>query len=124
MMKFLVLSVSLLILSACQARDAHYYRLNPQALQQAIKTCPARAPGKVSCTELREAAEQVNHLAYELQMNPQRFGSKIIALQEELARQQARLAQAPKEEKLLTNIKQNQKELEQRLAIVRWLESP
>lgn len=112
------------MLNACQAHDAKYYQLNPKALQQAIKECPDKAPLDISCAELKTVAERVNALSYELQMNPQGFGRKILALQEELANQELKLTQNPKQDILVKKIKETKKQLAQRLAIVRWLESP
>ena len=124
MLRTFITGIALLMLNACQAQDARYYELHPQELQRAIKNCPAQSPGKISCDELKKVARKINSLAYELQMNPQGFGSKIIALQEELVQQQEQFAQHPKEQKLAMQMKQNQEQLAQRLAIVRWLESP
>lgn len=124
MFKGLIIGCCVLALSACQAQDVNDYRLNPARLQAAIKQCPARSPANVSCAELMDAAKDVNRLAYELQMNPQGFGSKIIALQEALVQQQQRLMAQPRQTELALQIQAGQKQLAERLAIVRWLESP
>ncbi|ASQ45650.1 hypothetical protein [Legionella clemsonensis] len=121
---FLLLVCASLFLTACAVHEESYYRRNPQALQQAIKDCPNKKPQQMSCEQLTILAEGINQLAYQLQANPQAFGKKILALQETLAKQQAELKANPSQSSLKISIEKNEKELAERLAIVRWLESP
>ncbi|KTD65458.1 hypothetical protein [Legionella spiritensis] len=124
MAKYLIMVCTMLMLNACVAQDEQYYRLNPQSLQKAIKNCPEKQPGTVSCERLQEIAFQVNQLAYQLQKNPQGFGQKILTLQQELAKQQEALKQNPEQPDLRAKIDKNRASLTQYLAIVKWLESP
>jgi len=99
--------------------------LNPVALQRALEMCPAQSPKTVSCSELRAIALNVNELAFDLRTDPQGFGLKILSLQQTIAKQQRDLkSDSAQSEALSTSLKQNQQELERRLAIVKWLESP
>ena len=124
MLKIIVMCCAMLMLNACVAQDEQYYRLNPVALQKAIKSCPQKKPAGLSCEKLEDLAVQVNQLAYELQRNPQRFGQKILALQQELAKQHDALHQDSQQPELAERVKNNQQQLAEYLAIVRWLESP
>lgn len=124
MRRLLTIVSALLALNACAAKDARYYHLNPIALQQALKDCPQKQPQQVSCVELDKIALDVNQLAYQLKMNPQGFGTKILTLQNELVKQQQELQKNPKETALVASIENNQWQLAQYLAVVKWLESP
>ena len=124
MFKYLLLSVATLMLVACSAQDEQYYRTNPEALQTALKSCPATAPSKISCTDLQRIANEFNPLVYSLQSSPQGFGSKIMELQVELTKQQELLLKTPDNAALEANIKEIKQQLAMRLAIVKWLESP
>ncbi|KTC78401.1 hypothetical protein [Legionella brunensis] len=124
MRKCLFLICLSILSTACSAQDEAYYRQNPQALQQAVKNCPNKKPTQISCEQLAILAESVNELAYQLQINPQAFGKKILALQETLAKQQIELKNNPNQPDLKNLIEENKKNLAERLAIVKWLESP
>ena len=123
-MKYVFLICTSLLLVACATQDEHYYRTNPKILDQAVKNCPAQQPPKLSCAQLAKIAISVNELAYQLQINPQSFGKQILSLQETLAQQQVDLAKDPDQLELKSAIEKNKKQLAERLAIVRWLESP
>ena len=103
----------------CSAHDAQYYGLHPKDLQQAIAGCPGKQPRDLSCDQLKDIAYTVNQLAYQLQLNPQRYGQVILSLQEEIAKQE--LSSNPSTPSIL---KDKQLELAARLAVVKWLESP
>ncbi|CEK10970.1 hypothetical protein [Legionella hackeliae] len=122
--KALLLICASMLLSACTVEDENYYRRNPQVLQQALKNCPDKKPSHISCEQLATLAASVNELAYQLQMNPQGFGKKILALQETLAKQRLELENNPNQPELKSLVEKNKQDLTQRLAIVRWLESP
>lgn len=124
MKKNLLLACMTLLLVACSAKDEHYYRTNPQALQDALSACPNKQPSGVSCEKLSSIALTVNDLAYQLQTNPQAFGRKILSLQEKLATAQENLKSHPEQTELKTLIKENKQQLAECLAVVRWLESP
>jgi len=119
MIKHIFSTIAALMLVACVSHDEQYYRVNPQELQVALKQCRTNVPSQVPCETLHNIAIEVNHLAYELQANPQGFGSNIIALQMEIFKQQN--AMTPSDDNKLKAMKQ---ELAMRLAIVKWLESP
>lgn len=124
MIKHVLLGVIVIFLVACTTKDEQYYRVNPKELQSALKQCPSQQPPQVSCEQLKVIASQVNELAYSLQVSPQGFGNKIIALQVQLAQQRANLEKNPDKSDLRQSIASIQEELTNRLAIVKWLESP
>lgn len=99
-------------MTASIAKDTHYYSMHPQALQQAMQQCASQPTD--SCEQLHQLAERMNNLAYELHMNPQEYGLQIIALQTSLAQQPTNTAE-------FAALQQN---LRERLAIIKWLESP
>lgn len=122
-MKAMVVIVISFWMMACSAQDEHYYRVNPQALQEAIKNCPEKSPKGVSCDELKDTALRMNKLALQLRMDPQDFGKQILALQEEIAKQESELAS--KNASIKANgLKEKKEDLKERIAIVKWLESP
>lgn len=111
-------------LGACSTRDENYYRLNPQALQQAIKDCPNKQPAQISCEQLAAINSSVHELAYQIQVNPQEFGKKILSMQQDLAKQRNVLQENPNQPELKKMVAENEQHLAERLAIVKWLESP
>lgn len=124
MVKYFLLSLMVMTTAACSAHDEDYYRTHPHELEKALKNCSLQPSETMSCGQLKLIANDVNELAYSLQVNPQGFGSKIISLQNQLAVKQAELARNPKQTELNESILSLQKELNNRLAIVKWLESP
>lgn len=124
MIKLIMLSCATFLLLACSTQDKQYYRLNPQVLQQALQACPTHPPKQISCEELAVLALKVNYLGYQLQVNPQGFGKKILSLQEEFATQQQALLQSFQQPKLISLMAQTKQQLAEHLAIVKWLESP
>lgn len=122
MNKCLVMAlVAAIGLVSCSVKDEQYYFSHPKELQQALKSCPAQKPQGISCEKLKHIGERMNNLAYQLQSNPQGFGSKILALQETIAKQEMESKRAPEINASLT---QNKHDLASYLAIVKWLESP
>lgn len=116
MKQIFILALAAIGVSSGFAHNAHYYSTRPEAITSAAKQCPEKAPSaSVSCAQLQEIAMHLNALADELRANPQLYGQKIIALQSEAAKQRA-LPQS--------NSHALQQDLKERLAIVRWLESP
>lgn len=123
-MNYLLLAGMFMVLTACTTKDEYYYQTHPQALQEAIKNCPQKPAAHVSCEQLNQVASSINELAYELQVSPQGFGKKILALQNKLAKQQSALHKNPKRSKLIRLTKKSEQRLAEYLAVVRWLESP
>lgn len=124
MNKYLILILGLLGLTSCTVKDERYYQRHPQALQQAVKLCPNQHPNGMSCQQLMEIANRLNVLGYQLQYNPQRFGIKILSLQQTLADQHNELKKNNSDSQLKDGIDQNKRELADLLAVVKWLESP
>lgn len=125
MIKYIILIVMPLFVSSCSAAlDATFYSLHPKELQQALQQCPEKHPAGVSCEQLNNLAMHANILVSELQYDPQRFGKKILTLQEELAQYKAALNGNPEQTGLQASIEKNKVQLGERLAIVKWLESP
>lgn len=108
-------------LVSCSVKEEQYYFSHPKEVQQALKSCPAQQPQGISCEQLQQIGERMNNLAYQLQSNPQGFGSKILALQETIAKQEM---EPKKASKTNASLIQNKHDLESYLAIVKWLESP
>lgn len=111
----LLICISVFFLSACSKQDMAYYQRHPQAVFLALQTCTTEDPkSHVSCHQLETLAQTFRKWVAELQTNPQNFGQKIIKLQVNCAR-----------ESLSEGEQQNcRQELDMRLAVVKWLESP
>lgn len=110
-------------LVSCANKDEGYYRSHPKELQQALKACPSIKPQGLSCEQIQKLGQRMNALAYELQSSPQGFGSKILALQEAIAKQQTE-SKDKTTPKANTSLAQKKHELAEYLAVVKWLESP
>ena len=108
-------------MTACVAHDERYYSLHPNALQKAITACPQKSPSTVSCEQLKNIAAHVNDLAYQLRLNPQGYGKEILTLQETIAKQETNITDAST---VKHSLAENKRDLEEHLAIVKWLESP
>jgi hypothetical protein len=121
-MKYCYLACTLL-LAACSSQNENYFQTHPLALQNALQQCPEKHPSQLSCEKLESIGKTINELAYQLQVSPQGFGKKILALQETMARQKADLA-LKKNESLQASYDENALLLSQYLAVVKWLESP
>ena len=93
--------------SVSEAHDLNFYKVHPKLLQEVIKACPAKNPPDVSCEQLKNAALRINELSYQLRSDPQGYGKKILSLQEHV-----------------NDLNDNKQELQEYLAIVKWLESP
>jgi hypothetical protein len=124
MNKCLIVILVLLGLTSCTKKDEHYYELHPHQLQQAVKSCLAQKIQGLTCDKLKEIANHMSSLAYQLQNSPQDFGAKILVLQETIAKQQRQLKQGTKEAGLKEDIAHNKRNLARHLAVVKWLESP
>lgn len=124
MIKYIFLMLVSLWVAACAAHDEHYYSVHPKLLQQAIGQCPAKQPKGISCAQLNDVAVRVNEFAYQLGLDPQGYGKKILALQEMIAKQELALQELSSQPELKTSLADNKQRLQERLAIVKWLESP
>lgn len=111
------------MISVATAGDVTYYQLNPQKLEEALAKCPSKHPTNVTCEELTHAESLVNQLVIALQANPQAYGLSILQLQAALAEQIVQQGQQPSLQ-LQQQIAQNQRTLQERLGVIRWLESP
>jgi len=105
------------------AHDATYYSLHPKALQKAIEHCPSTTDN-VSCSQLSAIAAHINESAYELRVNPQGYGKTILSLQELIAKQESALREDATQKGLQSSLSENKQHLQERLTIVKWLESP
>lgn len=123
MNKCLAALLVVLGLTSCLAKNEHYYQTHPNELQQALKACPERHPQGLTCEQMDALATRMNKLAYQLQMSPQGFGQKILALQEAIANEQMQLT-AENNEKLQASLTEKKRDLADHLAVVRWFESP
>ena len=124
MIKHILLVTVSLWSAACAAHDGRYYSLHPMALQKALETCPQNKPRDVNCEQLKSIASRVNESANQLRINPQEYGQRILALQEKIAKQESALQKEPNQAELQSALAENRRELQDRLAIVKWLESP
>lgn len=115
---------ALIILVSCSKHDEAYFRSNPQAVQKALELCPKKAPQHYSCEGLKKLSMQFASLGYQLHTSPQQFGQQILELQETVARQKKSLQKNPNDQALKMALKQTQQQLKERLAVVKWLESP
>ncbi|MCH9756047.1 MAG: hypothetical protein K0U37_02495 [Gammaproteobacteria bacterium] len=122
--KWAGLGACLFALSACSPQSEKGYSGNPKALQEAIKKCPEHAPKRVSCEQLNEMATRINQLAYKLRVDQQAYGKDILALQETITTQRSTLEKNPTQIALQQSLKQNERYLQEHLAVVRWLASP
>lgn len=119
-----ITSAAFLLLTACSSDTENKYATHPKALQQAMQQCPEKSPKHVSCQQLSDIATRINQLAYQLQSNQQGYGQDILALQETITTQRSALEKYPEQADLQRNLKQNERQLQERLAVVRWLASP
>lgn len=124
MLKFLILCGICLSLSACDTHDEQYYKLHPVALREALSHCPQTSPKLLTCPQLQNIAARVDALALALRIDAQAYGKQILALQEKIASQSLKLKQDPKQKELQSSLHADTQDLQERLAIVRWLESP
>lgn len=124
MNKYWMLILMALGLNSCHAENEQYYLSHPKELQSAIKNCPNEHPKELSCKDVELLGQRLGRLGYELQANPQAFGHKILVLQQTIAQQQDQLKQNTTDQSLSLSLKEHLKELADRMAVVKWLESP
>ena len=112
------------LVSACSVQDERYYIEHPKAMQNALDSCPARAPESIGCDKLHDLANKMSILAMHLRESPQDFGKQILALQESIAKNSADLTKNSAQPKLQALLDRDKHDLTLRLAVVKWLESP
>ncbi len=111
--------------AASFAANVDYSKLNPVKIEQDLANCPNKSPRvKLSCAELKTFAERINDLAIQLQVDRQGYGKAILASQEKLAKQQELLVKNKDNRQLSQEIAANQQEINERLLLIKWLESP
>ena len=124
MNKYLVVLIVILGLVACSKKDEQFYRSNPKELQRALKICPDKQPEGLTCDQMEQLGRRMNNLAYQLQYSPQGFGQKIMVIQEAIAKQKMELKNKGANSELKESLRQNENDLADYLAVVKWLESP
>lgn len=124
MIRRILLVIMTFWIVACSAHDEHYYSQNPNALQEALKNCEMQPTKALNCDQLREIALRMNELAFQLRGDPQGYGKQILALQQKVADQEIDLEKNSNQPDIKEQLSQNKKQLRERLAVVKWLESP
>jgi hypothetical protein len=124
MNKYLVIIFITLGLTACSEKNEQYYRSNPKELQKAMRGCPKVQPEGMNCKQIENLGNRMNTLAYQLQFNPQEFGNKILDIQQTIAKQKLDLTLDGAKPELKAALEQNEHDLADYLAVVKWLESP
>jgi hypothetical protein len=111
-------------LVGCAKHDATYYATHPTVLEQAMARCPMTSLGELDCDQLKKIALRMNELAYQLRLNQQQYGQQIIALQEQKSMYEMQLKKNPNQPDLERDLSTLNQNIEERLFIVKWLESP
>lgn len=118
---FLLLFLSGLIF----ASQIDYTKLTPTIVEKDLANCPENKPHvDFSCVELQSFAKRINDFAMQLQTDRLGYGRAILASQEKLAKQEELLAKNKYDRQLSQEIAANKQEINERLLIVKWLESP
>lgn len=124
MIKYIILMLMPAWALACFTHDKAYYCTHIESLQKALHQCPERKPSDMTCEQLQTLASRINVLSDELRSDPQAFGQKILALQENIDASAALLKVNANQPELLASLKKNQSQLQECLGVVKWLESP
>ena len=124
MIKYTIFIVTFLWITTGITADVRYYRLHPHALQTVLQACPKPPSIEISCEQLANIAAHLNAGAQQLRSNPQGYGKKILSLQEAIAKQESMLHTSTLKTDLQSSLNDNRQRLQERLAIVKWLESP
>ena len=124
MLKKIILTLSTLWMVSCSAHDEHYFTTHPQALQSSLHQCEMQNADDAKCQKLKAIASRLNDLALQLRSNPQDFGKQILVLQQTVAQQEAGLQKDGNQSELKASLSKNKRQLNERLAVVKWLESP
>lgn len=118
MRSVILIFLSVGFLTGCSERASSYYWQHPQALHDALIKCQTHR-NTATCENLSQIGYSMNILGQELQANPQDYGKILLNLQMELAEKSAQ-----KQENTDESLQSLQQEIEQRLAVIKWLESP
>ena len=86
------------------------HNLDLKALEEKAAACNPVISGSQVCAKLKQKSDRLNRLAYELRVNPLKYGQKVLALQEKI--------QDPRASHKTTQ------HLKERLAVIKSLESP
>lgn len=114
-----------MVFGACFANTVPYSKLSLRIIENDLANCPQKQPRLgVSCVELRKVAKRINDLAIQLQIDRQGYGKDILCAQEKLAAQQELIAKNLGNKQLAAEIANNRREIDERLTVVKWLESP
>ncbi len=125
MINYIILMSMLMCANSYAAtHDETFYRLHPGELQVAIELCPAKHPASISCEQLNRCAARVNVLMSELHYDRQGFGQHILRLQEDMDKLKLSFKTTYDQNEIQASIDKNNMQLNERLAIVKWLESP
>jgi hypothetical protein len=124
MIKYITILMFSICLSSCSEHNENYYLKHPSSMQQALDKCPEQSPLSMSCEQLANTAYRINTYVIKLRSNPQQFGKEILILQEKIAEQDKSLQDNYDQPELKESLRADKKELRQRMAVVRWLESP
>lgn len=124
MINYIILMALPLLANSSSVHDETFYSLHPSELQKAIEQCPSAHPIGITCEQLIDSAKRANVLISELHYNPQGFGQNILTLQEELAKLRSSLKTSADQIEIQASIDKNKTQLNERLAIVKWLTSP
>jgi len=124
MIKYIAILVTSLWVMVASGHGDRYYLLHPKVVQNAMASCDSNQTTALNCKQIEAIASRLNEAAYQLQSNPQGYGQIILKLQQDIAQKESQLQKKPHEPALLLSLKASQQELQERLAIVKWLESP
>lgn len=124
-MRYVILFCSCIgILTGCSEKPSSYYWKHPQVLRDALSQCQQNRESP-TCKKLSSIGYSMNTLGQELQANPQAYGKTILNLQMELAKERAKKQHAGEVSDQSTDtLEPIEQEIEQRLAVIKWLESP
>lgn len=76
------------------------------------------------CDNLESIYNDVESLIFELSYSPQKFGKRILSLQEKIVVKQKELMKTDDSSSLKASIMQDKKELSDLLTVVKFIETP
>ncbi len=120
---FIVVLLSLWTASSF-AHDEAYFKVHPKELQQAFNKCHVKPTTSLNCEQLKLIAVRINALAYELRLDPQGYGQKILSLQQQIAAGESSARAHALNADVKMQLDRHKQNLNERLAVVKWLESP
>jgi len=126
---FPIILLSGLLLSGCTPeKNTDYFLQHPEKIKTEIHRCRTLSPQKINddtvCMAAKEATFKLTVLLRELMRNPQGFGSKIIAIQNQIAKTEQAIQKQPDSQALTQKLKTDNAQYQQLLAIIRLVESP